>query len=343
MEGSREIVLDDAAWWATHGESYWQALLEQGRIAWQDAPPFDLSEPQQRDLDHTSPEITPSAAPPGGDGPEAETDWQIAQRALEEGRVFHLQVAGANRGGLLVHWNGLQGFVPASHLLRPPRALSRHARLAELADRVGDLMRLRLIEVDAERNRLVFSERAAVAAGPPAPANPLETLQPGDVCRGTVTNLTAFGAFVDLGGIEGLIHVSEMSWDRVRHPGDVVQPGQQVQVYVLGVNREQGRIALSLRKLRPNPWESITERYRVGDVIEGQVTNVVNFGAFVRVEEGLEGLIHSSELADGRFFHPRNVIREGDWVRVRILKIDPVHRRLALSLRRAFDGYFDRL
>ncbi len=331
MEGKRsqEIVLDDAAWWATHGESYWQALLEQGEVAWQASPPPPSPDPLP--LDEPQPD---SAA---DDGAPPEDDWQIAQRALEEGRIFHLQVAGANRGGLLVNWNGLQGFVPASHLVEAPRALDRSSRIAELSDRIGDTMQLRLIEVDAERNRLVFSERAAAATWQPS-VNRLDTLRPGDVCTGTVTNLTTFGAFVDLGGVEGLIHVSEMSWDRVRHPGDVVRPGQEVQVYVLGVNREQGRIALSLRRLRPDPWATITDRYRVGDIVEGMVTNVVSFGAFVRVEEGVEGLIHSSELAEGSFFHPRSVVHEGDWVRARILKIDPENHRLALSLRQAFRG-----
>jgi small subunit ribosomal protein S1 len=152
-----------------------------------------------------------------------------------------------------------------------------------------------------------------------------------------VTNLTSFGAFVDLGGVEGLVHVSELSWDRVRHPRDVLHPGQNVEVCVLGVNQEEGRIALSLKRLRPNPWMDAESRYYEGQLIEGQVTNVVSFGAFVRLEEGLEGLIHVSELAEGNFLHPRNVIREGDLVRVRVLNIDSYNQRLGLSLRQAHD------
>jgi small subunit ribosomal protein S1 len=150
-----------------------------------------------------------------------------------------------------------------------------------------------------------------------------------------VTNLTTFGAFVDLGGVEGLIHISELSWDRVRHPSDVVHPGQKVETYVLAVNPEQKRIALSLKRLRPNPWAEAEARYHVGDLIDGVITNVVSFGAFVRVEEGVEGLIHISELAEGNFLHPRNVVREGDVIQVRVLNVDAVNHRLGLSLRQA--------
>jgi small subunit ribosomal protein S1 len=196
---------------------------------------------------------------------------------------------------------------------------------------------VRLIEVDASQYRLVFSERAAMPGSRP-PAAILSSLQADDVCEGTVTNLTSFGAFVDLGGVEGLIHISEISWDRVGHPSDVLEPGQVVQVHVLGVNPEERRIALSLKRLRPNPWSRVESRYRVGEIIEGTVTNVVNFGAFVRVDEGLEGLIHVSELAEGTFLHPRNVVHEGDRVRVRVLNVDVAHRRLGLSLRQAHEA-----
>ena len=158
-----------------------------------------------------------------------------------------------------------------------------------------------------------------------------------------MTNLTTFGAFVDLGGVEGLIHISELSWDRVHHPSDVVHPGQQVETYVLGVNPEEGRIALSLKRLRPNPWSDVESRYYIGQLVDGEVTNVVSFGAFVRLEEGLEGLIHISELAEGSFLHPRNVVREGDMVRVRVLSIDGANQRLGLSLRQAHGAGLDDL
>lgn len=341
MEGRsdlQEIALNDAEWWATQDEGYWQALLEQGEIAPEATPPAASQDTFQTpgagskaSSDQARHEVR------GGNGPDTANDWQSAQLAFEEGQSFNLKVSGANRGGLLVNWNGLQGFVPASHLEDIPLAQEPHDRVAELSNRIGDSMTVRMIEVDAGQNRLVFSERAA-APGNRSPKAILNSLNPGDVCEGTVTNLTTFGAFVDLGGVEGLIHISELSWDRVQHPSDVLRPGQKTEVHVLGVNAEEGRIALSTKQLRPDPWAGIDGRYRVGEIIEGTITNVVSFGAFVRVEEGLEGLIHSSELAEGNFLHPRSVVHEGDEVKVRILKIDPANHRLGLSLRQAFGG-----
>jgi small subunit ribosomal protein S1 len=151
--------------------------------------------------------------------------------------------------------------------------------------------------------------------------------------RGTVTNITRFGVFVDLGGLEGLIHVSELSWGRVRHPADAVHCGEVIEVQVLSVDRDQGRVALSLKELLPDPWTTVESRYQVGQLVEGVVTNVVRFGAFVGLEHGLEGLIHVSELGDGSFLHPRNVLNEGEHVRARVVHIDAGDRRLGLSLR----------
>ena len=179
---------------------------------------------------------------------------------------------------------------------------------------------------------MILSERAAqVEAG--TRADILTGLQPGDVVTGIITNLCEFGAFVDLGGLEGLIHISELSWGRVGHPQNLLSRGQEVDVYVLGVDRNAGRVALSLKRMRPDPWASVEDRYEVGQLVEGVVTNVVDFGAFACIEEGLEGLIHVSELAEGNFLHPRNVVTEGEMVRARILTIDGTARRLGLSLR----------
>jgi ribosomal protein S1 len=148
-----------------------------------------------------------------------------------------------------------------------------------------------------------------------------------------VTNITRFGVFVDLGGVEGLIHVSELSWGRVRHPADVVSCADELEVQVLSVDRDQGRVALSLKELLPDPWETVEDRFNIDEIVEGTVTNVVKFGAFVGIEEGLEGLIHVSELGDGNILHPRNIVNEGEQVRVRIINIDAQERRLGLSLR----------
>ena len=340
MEGKADwwpVSSDDHKWWTAADEGYWQALIDQGPTTPQVAPPADSRE-VLHDLDPDVSSETQGAKPNVGgiNSSGTQNDWQTAQLSLDGGDLFHLQVTGANRGGLLVDWNGLQGFIPASHLQAMPRSQDPYERMADLTGRIGDSITVRMIEVDERQKRLVFSERAA-ASDAGSPESILSNLQPGDNCQGTVTNLTTFGAFVDLGGVEGLIHISELSWDRVRHPNDVLRPGQEVEVHVLGVNPGEKRVALSLKRLRPDPWLDVAQRYEVGTIVEGTITNVVSFGAFVRVEEGLEGLVHISELAEGNFLHPRNVVHEGDKVQVRVLRVDPANHRLGLSLRQAHD------
>ncbi|HSJ55432.1 MAG TPA: S1 RNA-binding domain-containing protein [Anaerolineae bacterium] len=334
----RLVPSRDKDWWSQIDEGYWQALLEQGEVAAEVVAPLDPHEILSTlDLEtNGGPAIRFHELDEERDA-DADQGWERAQQAMDRGESFTLEVTGANRGGLLVDWNGLQGFIPASHLSEAPRQMDPRQRISELARHIGGQVAVRIIEVDPQQARLVFSERAAQSSFR-APATILNNLAPGDVCEGTVTNLTTFGAFVDLGGVEGLIHVSELSWDRVRHPSDVLSPGQQVRIHVLGVNADEGRVALSLKRLRPNPWAGVASRFRPGQVVEGLVTNVVSFGAFVRIEEGLEGLIHISELAEGSFLHPRNVVHEGDTVRVRVLNIDPAHQRLGLSLRQMHEA-----
>ncbi len=306
-------------------EGYWQALLQQGEWADSAAPPIRLSAPQE--VHHAAPSLEQDV--PGDlDGP----DWEAAQQIFESGETLHLPVVGFNRGGLLVAYNNLRGFVPASHLVGFPAYLGEEERRQELSRRVGSELVVRVIELDCGCRRLVFSERAASSEAA-RKQQVLTEIKPGDVRTGYVTNVCDFGVFVDLGGVEGLMHISEISWGRVNHPGDALHSGQSVNVYVMSVDPQQGRIALSLKRLLPDPWASVEERYQVGEIVEGRVTNVVNFGAFVCIEEGLEGLIHISQLAEGNFLHPRSVVREGEMVRARILSIDGAQRRLALSLR----------
>lgn len=334
----QQAPLDDADWSTPLEEEYWRVLLEQGQDAPETVPPAESQ--QVFSTFGIEPEMNPpqgESAPEGDSSPGSEDTWQIAQLSLEQGDLFCLRVSGANRGGLLVEWNGYQGFVPASHLKEAPRTLDPDVRASDLATRIGDSVTVCLIEVDPQQGQLVFSERAGTH-GSRSSAAILHTLQPGDTCRGTVTNLTTFGAFVDLGGVEGLVHISELSWERVRHPSDVLSPGEEVEVHVLGVKPDEERIALSLKRLRPDPWTQAESRYQAGQVIEGTITNVVNFGAFVRIEEGLEGLIHVSELAEGNFLHPRNVVREGDAVQVRVLNLDAANHRMGLSLRQAHNA-----
>jgi small subunit ribosomal protein S1 len=257
---------------------------------------------------------------------------------MEQDQVLDLAVTGYNRGGVLVEWNGLSGFVPASHLACLSSFADEDERNDELRRLVGTRLKLKIIELDSEQRRLVLSERA-VQLDDGQRQGVLESLCPGDVCRGRVTNLCSFGVFVDLGGVEGLVHVSELSWGRVAHPSDVLAVDQSVDVYVLNVDRERGRVGLSIKRLQPDPWQMVEEQYHVGQIVEGTITHVVDFGAFACVGGGLEGLIHVSELAEGNVGHPRNVLQEGDTVKVRVLNIDGGRRRMGLSLRQVDEPF----
>lgn len=259
-------------------------------------------------------------------------DWIWARKLYECDDIIDLLVVGSNRGGLLVEARSLRGFVPVSHLIEVEQSSLEDQRSQIMQSLVGTTICLKVIEFDPERGRLVLSQRAALA-GPGKRIELLDNLAPGQRVRGKVTNITQFGVFVDLGGVEGLVHVSELSWGRVRHPADVVRCGQMLEVLVLSVDRDQARVGLSLKELLPDPWQAVDDRYAVGDLVEGVVTNVVKFGAFVGIEEGLEGLIHVSELGEGGFPDPSAVLAEGDQVKVRIINIEAGARRLGLSLR----------
>ncbi len=306
-------------------ESYWQAILHEGEVATNEAlPPWikrsNHTNYAETEIDH---------------GPEAQ-DWERAEHLMAEAQCCELPIIGYNRGGLLVRFSNLTGFVPSSHLMGFPVYAEPQQREQALEQRVGTTARFTVIELDRFHNRLILSERAALDGKNQQEL--LARIKVGDVLSGRVSNLRRFGAFVDLGGFEGLIHVSELSWGRVNHPGDVVQPGDEVRVTVLDVNLAERKVQLSLKRLLPDPWQDVTRRYFVGQTVRGEVTNVVSFGAFVRVEEGVEGLIHISELAEGNFLHPRNVVCEGQWVEAKVLNIDPINRRIGLSLRQVNHG-----
>jgi small subunit ribosomal protein S1 len=308
-------------------EGYWEALLRDGENV-KAAPAASRVAP----WDGWDLEVSGEPAP--AEPAVMEDLWRDAQRAMERGEVLELPVVGYNRGGILVQWNGIRGFVPASHLVNLPPFVSEDERCGALQRLIGTQLRLRIIELEPEQGRFVLSERAN-RFDEANRRDLLNNLCPGDICQGRITNLCSFGAFVDLGGVEGLVHISELSWGRVDYPNDVIEPGQSVEVYVLNVDHERGRVGLSIKRLQPDPWQFVDERYQVGQTIEVVITHVVDFGAFARVEEGVEGLIHVSELAEGNFLHPRNVVQEGDIVSVRILNIDSRRRRMGLSLRLA--------
>ena len=304
-------------------EGYWAALLHEGEFS----EPVSLDELHTNKTEEPSEDFIPaSASTPVG------SDWDEVRRVMEDDETIELLVSGYNRGGLLVEWRSLRGFVPASQLVDFPATSNDLARRKALMSRVSQMLTLRVIELSEEQNRFILSERAAKAQRGER-ADILSRLEAGDSISGIVTNLCDFGAFIDLGGLEGLIHISELSWGRVGHPADILERGQEVTAYVLEVNQDAGRIALSLKRLHDDPWETVHLRYQIGENVEGIITNVVDFGAFARIEEGLEGLIHVSELAEGHFLHPRNVVSEGQKITARILSIDGRARRLGLSLR----------
>ncbi len=263
-----------------------------------------------------------------------EIDWEMAEQLYGQDQVIDLEVTGYNRGGVLVANDRLQGFVPISHLVKISRKCEDEKNLqTTLEAYLGQSLPLKIIECDEERGRVVFSERAA-QTGPGRRIQLLEDLKEGDCIHGYVTTITNFGAFVDLGGIEGLIHISELSWGRVHHPKNIVTEGQQVEACVIQIDRQRSRVALSLKRLLPNPWDTVESKYFQGQVLNAVITSVVSFGAFARLDSGLDGLIHASELGsngeDG--VHPNDVLSEGQHVQVRIINIDPNRQRLGLSL-----------
>ncbi len=259
-------------------------------------------------------------------------DWEEVERLFRAGAILELPVTGYNRGGFVVQFNSIKGFVPLSQVSFIPCGLSPEERLSFLSGWVGEKLKLKIIEVDRSRNRLVLSEREALLES--EGGDFWEKVRPGQVLRGIVTTLKPFGAFVELGGLEGLVHISEISWNRIEHPSQVLRSGQEVDVLVMDVNPAERKIALSIKRLQPDPWVGVEERYKVGQIVRGRVTNVVDFGVFVEVEKGLEGLIHVSELAEGNFIHPRNVVEEGDEVVAQVLEVDEKNRKLGLSTRR---------
>jgi small subunit ribosomal protein S1 len=267
-----------------------------------------------------------------------EKSWRRLQQLYEAGEVLEAEVIGHNKGGLLVNLDGVRGFVPASQVVAI-RGGDESTKQADMARLVGSRLRLKIIEINRHRNRLILSERQAMQEQRDAvKAQLIERLREGDVLRGRVTSIADFGVFVDIGGADGLVHLSEISWNRVKHPSEVLQVGDEVEVCVLSVNPDQKKIALSIRRTQPEPWTKIAESYTVGQLVRGTVTQLAAFGAFAQLSDGIEGLIHVSELAGWRVEHPREVLHEGDEVIVRVIRVDATRRRIGLSLRRALEA-----
>ena len=266
-----------------------------------------------------------------------EKSWRRLQEIYDENGVIDAEVINYNKGGLLVNLDGVRGFVPASQVteIRGSDELGKQAEMAKL---IGTSLPLKVIEINRHRNRLILSERQAMQEKRDEMKDQLiKELKEGEVRRGRVSSICDFGAFVDIGGADGLVHLSELSWSRVRHPSEILKIGEEVEVYVLGINPQEKKIALSIKRTQAEPWSRVANAYDVGQLVRGTVTQLANFGAFARIEDGIEGLIHVSELTDERIAHPKQVVEEGQDLILRIIRIDPERRRMGLSLRRALD------
>lgn len=271
---------------------------------------------------------------------KAEEDWKQAEELLNSQEMFIGTVTGCNRGGVIVRIGRVRGFVPASQLSSESQSMQstevddddeRWQRLMETE------LRIKVIDLDRRRNRLILSERVAMREWRKEQKEKLlQELGEGHEIEGVVSSLADFGAFVNLGGADGLIHLSELSWGRVNHPNEVVKIGQKIKVMVISVDLDRKRIGLSLRRLQPEPWDTVTDKYEVGQVVPCSITKLVNFGAFARLDgDAIEGLIHISELADRRINHPKEVVAEGEQYDLRIIRIDVDKRRMGLSLKQA--------
>ena len=289
--------------------------------------------------------------PDSQDGPilsidkaKGEEGWRDLQKYMEADETIEGKIIGFNRGGCILEVANVQGFVPMSQLVTISHdnfnQSSEDAGDTEDSSAgsefVGSALTVKVLEVNRSRNRAIFSERSAMREQREAQkAALIEELHEGEIRKGRVTGISNFGAFVDLGGADGLIHISELSWGMVNSPEEIVNVGQELDVYVLRVDRDTMKIALSLRRMQPEPWDTIYDRYQVGDVVSATVTKLADFGAFARLEDSIEGLIHVTELTNAVVTHPREVVSEGDAIKVKILRIEMERKRLGLSLKQA--------
>ena len=303
-------------------EGWWESVLAEER---QHTPP----RPSQGGM-------KPKALPPSSAeaAPVVETpqpDWDMLKELYAKDRIITMKVIGHTRGGLLVESDRLSGFIPFSHLIELAGREHETDRDLSLETYVGKTLSVKVIECVPEDGRVVFSERAALAE-PGKRAELFHNLQQGSQVQGVVTNITDFGVFVDLGGVEGLIHISELSWGRVSHPNQIVQLGEAIGVQVLDISPERCRVALSLKRLASNPWERAATDFPVGTIHNAVITSVLSYGAFARIEAGVEGLIHGSEMVLEPNQSPREILSEGQELQVRILHLDAAHQRMGLSL-----------
>jgi small subunit ribosomal protein S1 len=262
--------------------------------------------------------------------------WEIVKKMVDTGEEYEGYVEGYNKGGLIVPIHSLRGFVPSSQISMARRSASQgdtpDARWSKM---IGQPITVRVVEVDPDRRRLILSERAANPESRQSlKERVIDDLKEGDIRTGRVTSLAEFGAFVNIDGADGLVHLSEISWDRIQHPSEALEVGQEVKVKVINVDREKKRIGLSIRALLDDPWQQKVTKYKTGMLVEGVITRLTKFGAFARLEGDVEGLIHISEISENRIEHPKEVLHEGDTVNLRVIRIDNDQRRIGLSMRK---------
>jgi len=273
---------------------------------------------------------------------QEELSWENVEKMIADETVLDTKVVGFNKGGLLAAVGNLRGFIPSSQISAARRAqISGDTPEQRWQKMVGQSISIRIIEVDRERRRLILSERVANPESRAAMKDRIiSELEEGKVYTGRVTSLADFGAFVNLNGADGLVHLSELSWDHITHPSQALEVGQEVKVKVINIDREKKRIGLSMRALQDDPWKSRMEKFSVGQLVEGTITRLTKFGAFARLEGDIEGLIHISELSENRVEHPKEVLKEGEVKTLRVIRIDSDQRRIGLSLRKVDSAAF---
>ena len=268
----------------------------------------------------------------------SQEDWAKARELLESKDIWYGQVTGCNRGGLLVDFHHLQAFIPASHISSWHKGKSGNGNQNWLKEFIGQQLPLKIIEADADNHRLIMSERlASEDLHEEKLADLMDKLSEGEVRRGVVRHLTDFGAFVSLGAADGLIHISELAWHHVAHPREVLDIDDEIDVYVLNLDEKRQRINLSLKRLQPDPWTTVDVYYKPDQLVLGTVTNVRDFGAFVVLKTGIEGLVHVSEMADPTPNDAREFVEQGNKLVLRVLQVEPSRRRMALSLKSVSD------
>jgi small subunit ribosomal protein S1 len=268
--------------------------------------------------------------------------WDLVEKMVETSEDFEGKIEGYNKGGVIVPVHGLRGFVPASQISMNRRnSTTGDTPDARWAKMIGQPITIRVIEVDRARRRLILSERAANPESRQSlKERIIEELHEGEIRTGRVTSLADFGAFVNINGADGLVHLSEISWERIQHPSEALEIGQEVKVKIITIDREKKRIGLSIRALQDDPWQDKVSKFKVGMLVEGVVTRLTKFGAFARLEGDVEGLIHISEISENRIEHPKEVLHEGEVVNLRVIRIDAEQRRIGLSLRKVDSAQF---